>query len=85
MVYTEQMRDAIRLVKPPHGFSISIVDYETFLGIQFYESEWRHLSDKERYACLTYISKVKSILQSYGVSVTLDPILDIKYNDTREL
>jgi hypothetical protein len=85
MAYTNKMRESIRTIKPPKNFEIAIADYDKFLAIQFYESHWRHLSDPERIRCIEYMTKVKTILESLGASVTLDPILDIKYNDDRQL
>ena len=84
-MYTEKMRHAIRSVKAPKDFQITISDYDHFLAIQFYESHWRHLNDNERLRCIKYMTKIKTILESLGASVTLDPILDIKYNDDRQL
>lgn len=84
-MYTDEMRRAIRQVKPPKDFSIGIVDYDKFLSIQFYESEWRYLNDNERLRCIKYMEAVKKILESYGTSVTLDPILDVHYKDTRKI
>lgn len=84
-MYTKQMRQAVRSVKAPKDFEIAIADFDKFLAIQFYESHWRHLSDPERLRCIEYMTRVKTILESLGASVTLDPILDIKYNDERQL
>ena len=84
-MYTKQMRQAVRSVKAPKDFEIAIADFDKFLAIQFYESHWRHFSDPERLRCIEYMTRVKTILESLGASVTLDPILDIKYNDERQL
>lgn len=84
-MYTPKMKQAIRSVKAPKDFEISIADYDKFLAIQFYESHWRHLSDPERLRCIEYMTRIKNILESLGASVTFDPILDIKYNDERQL
>ena len=84
-MYTDKMKRSIRSVKAPKDFQITIADYDKFLAIQFYESHWRHLNDKERLRCIEYMMKIKSILESLGANVSLDPILDIKYNDERQL
>ena len=84
-MYTDKMKRSIRSVKAPKDFQITIADYDKFLAIQFYESHWRHLNDNERLRCIEYMMKVKNILESLGANVTLDPILDIKYNDERQL
>ena len=84
-MYTDKMKRSIRSVKAPKNFEISIADYGHFLAIQFYESHWRHLNDNERLRCIEYMTKIKNILESLGANVSLDPILDIKYNDERQL
>jgi hypothetical protein len=84
-IYTPQMREAVHRLRPPHGISIAIVDYDTFLGVQFYESQMAHLSEKQRLDCHQYFNLVKTIIASFGVNTTLDPILDLKYNDTRRI
>jgi hypothetical protein len=84
-MYTDKMKRSIRSVKAPKDFEISIADYDKFLAIQFYESHWRHLNDNERLRCIQYMTRVKNILESLGANVTLDPILDIRYNDERKL
>jgi hypothetical protein len=84
-MYTQQMKNAVHSIKPPKDFEISIFDYNEFLAIQFYESHWRHLSDPERLRCIKYMDAVKKTLEMLGAKVTLDPILDVKYNDDREI
>ena len=84
-MYTPKMRQAVASIKPPKNFEIAIFDYDKFLAIQFYESHWRHFNDNERFRCIEYMMKIKGILESLGANVTFDPILDIKYNDERQL
>lgn len=77
-MYTETMRKAVRSIPAPKDFNMDIVDYDHFLTVQFYESQWRHFTDKERLRCLLYMETVKKTLEKLGASVALDPILDIK-------
>ena len=51
-MYTAQMKNAVRTVKIPKEFKIDILDYDTFLTIQFYESQWKHYTDPERFQCI---------------------------------
>jgi len=78
-MYTEAMKKAVRSFKAPKQFKIDILDYGTFLTIQFYESQWRHYTDAERFKCIQYLQGVKGALEKLGAKVALDPILDIKY------
>jgi hypothetical protein len=78
-MYTDEMKKSIRTIKIPKEFKVDILDYDTFLTVQFYESQWKHYSDSERFQCVQYLLKVKSILESLGARVALDPVLDVKY------
>ena len=78
-MYTSLMKKAVHSFKVPKDFKIDILDYDTFLTIQFYESQWKHYTDTERFQCIQYLNKVKGALESLGAKVALDPILDVKY------
>ena len=80
-MYTEQMKRAVRTFKVPKEFKIDILDYDAFLTIQFYESQWRHYTDAERFQCIQYLQKVKGALEKLGARVAFDPILDVTYKD----
>jgi hypothetical protein len=79
MIYTPQMRAAVKSVKPPHDFQVDVIEYDftpPYIGLRFYESHWRYLSEFERLHCIEYLSKIKKIIESYGVNVTIDPVYD---------
>lgn len=79
-VYTPQMKREIKNLKVPSDFVMDIVEYDfypPYIGLRFYESHWRHMSEKERVRCVLYMQKVKKIIESHGVSVTLDPVYDV--------
>ena len=77
-MYTGLMKKAVKTIPIPKDFKIDILDYNTFLTIQFYESQWRHYSETERFLCIQYLNKLKKTLENLGARVALDPILDIK-------
>ena len=77
-MYTALMKRAIKTIPIPKDFKIDILDYDKFLTIQFYESQWKHYSETERFLCIQYLNKVKKTLENLGARVALDPILDIK-------
>lgn len=83
MTYTKNMQQAFRSIKAPHDLNVHILDYGNFLTVQFYESQWRHYTDAERFKCIQYLSKVKKTLESLGAVVALDPILDLETPDDR--
>jgi hypothetical protein len=76
MIYTPEVSSAIRSIPMPVEMSVDIVDYGTYLGIRFYESEWAHLSETERTKMAIYFQAVKKMLERGGVNSTLDPIYD---------
>ena len=80
MIYTPKIKEQIRSLKVPSDFIMDIVEYDfypPYIGLRFYESHWRHLSDLERLRCIDYLSKVKNIIEAYGINVTLDPVYDV--------
>jgi len=77
-MYTELMRRSVKSIPIPNDFRVDILDYGQFLTVQFYESQWRYYSEKERLQCIIYLDKVKKVLEKLGASVALDPILDVK-------
>jgi len=82
-MYTEQMQRAFKSIPVPKDFNAHIVDYDTFLVIRFYESQWRHYSEAERFKCVTYMMNVKSTLEKFGVRVAIDPVLDLETPEDR--
>ena len=80
MIYTPKIKSQVRSVPVPSDFVMDIVEYDMkppYIGLRFYESHWRHMSEKERIKCIVYLQKVKTIIQGYGINVTLDPVYDV--------
>ena len=77
-MYTEQMQKAFKSISAPKEFRAAIVDYDTFLTIRFYESQWRHYTESERFKCVQYMMNVKKALESLGAVVAIDPVLDLE-------
>lgn len=76
MIYTPDVAAAIKSIPMPVEMTVDIVDYEYYLGIRFYESEWAHLSENERMKMAMYFQAVKKMLEKGGVQSTLDPVYD---------
>ena len=76
MIYTPEVSAAIRSIPLPVEITVDIVDYETYLGIRFYESEWTHLSEGERLKMAMYFQAVKKMLERGGIKSTIDPVYD---------
>jgi len=80
MIYTPAMKREVKAVPIPYNFVMDIVEYDfspPYIALRFYESHWRHMSEKERIKCALYMDKIKKIIEAYGVNVTLDPVYDI--------
>lgn len=80
MIYTPKIKQQVHSIKVPHDFVMDVVEYDMhppYIGLRFYESHWRHLSDLERLKCIEYLQRVKRIIESNGINVTLDPVYDV--------
>lgn len=82
-MYTKQMQQAFKSIPVPKDFKAHIVDYDTFLVIRFYESQWRHYSESERLRCVQYMLNVRAALEKLGARVALDPVLDLETPEDR--
>ena len=82
-MYNAEMQKAFRSIKVPKGFKAHIVDYDKFLTIRFYESQWRHYTEAERFKCAQYMINVKKALESLGAVVAIDPVLDLETPEDR--
>lgn len=76
MIYTPDVAAAIKSIPMPVEMTVDIVDYEKYLGIRFYESEWNHLSENERMKMAMYFQAIRKMLERGGVKSTLDPVYD---------
>lgn len=79
MIYTPKIKAQVHSIPIPSDFVMDVVEYDMhppYIGLRFYESHWRHMTEKERLGCIVYLQKIKKIIQSNGIQVTLDPIYD---------
>lgn len=80
MIYTPKIKSQVQSVPVPSDFVMDIVEYDfapPYIALRFYESHWRHMSDPERLKCISYMDKIKKIIEAYGIKVTLDPVYDV--------
>jgi len=80
-IYTPKMRAALQTIKPPHDLTVEVIEYSDmnppFLGLRFYESEWRYLSESERLRCIEYLQDMRRIILAFGINSTIDPVYDV--------
>ena len=80
MIYTPQIKKEVQSITVPSNFVMDIVEYDfnpPYIALRFYESHWRHMSEKERLRCVSYMSQIKKIIESYKIGVTIDPVYDV--------
>lgn len=80
MIYTSKIKSEVKAISVPHDFVMDIVEYDfspPYIALRFYESHWRHFSEKERAGCALYLDKIKRIIEAHGINVTLDPVYDV--------
>lgn len=82
-MYNEIMQKAFKSIPVPKNFNVHIVDYDSFLTVRFYESQWRHYTETERFKCANYLLQVKAALEKLGARVALDPVLDLETPEDR--
>jgi len=84
MIYTREMQSVVKSIRAPHEFVVDIVEYDMkghqFIGLRFYESQWEYYNENERLNCVLYLDKVKTIIERFGVRVTLEPVIDTGNN-----
>lgn len=75
-LYTPDVRMAIQAIPMPVDMPVDIVDYGKYLGIRFYESDWKHISESERYKMGAYFEVIRRIFKAHNINATLDPVYD---------
>tara|TARA_R110000803_G_scaffold208395_1_gene277024 strand:- start:78 stop:338 length:261 start_codon:yes stop_codon:yes gene_type:complete len=85
MIYTPKIKSDVHKIPVPHEFAMDVMEYDLhppYIGLRFYESHWRHMSEKERINCIFYLKTIKEIIEAHGVNVTIDPVYDVPGGQT---
>jgi hypothetical protein len=73
--YTQEMAKAIRQISKPSGnLLMDIVRYPDFLVIRLYEDNFIQFEGIKKEMIIDYISKVKRLIESYGVRCELEGV-----------
>jgi hypothetical protein len=73
--YTEEMQKRIREIKSPvFGLLMDIVKYPDFLAIRLYEDNFLQFEGTKKEMVIDYVSKIKKVLESYGVRCELEGV-----------
>lgn len=71
-MYTDQMRRAFRSLRCPEGFSVELVDNETFITVKAKEKVFMSLETVEKKKqAIEYMIRVKKALEDNGAIVLL--------------
>lgn len=71
--YTAEMAKRLReLKKPASDLQMDIVQYPDFLAIRLYEDNFIQYHGTKKEMVIDYVTKVKQLLESYGVRVELE-------------
>ena len=72
--YTDEMKKRVRELKQPMFLLMDIAMYPDFLAIRLYEDNFVQFDGIEKEKVIDYVSKVKSLLESYGVRCELEGV-----------
>jgi cytochrome c-type biogenesis protein CcmH/NrfF len=71
-MYTDQMRRAFRSLRCPEGFSLELVDNDTFITVKAKEKVFMSLDTVEKKKqAIEYMIRVKKALEDNGAIVLL--------------
>ena len=73
--YNEEMANSIRkITKPSSKLLMDIVKYPEFLAIRLYEDNFIQFDGLKKEMVIDYVSKVKKVIESYGVRCELEGV-----------
>jgi hypothetical protein len=68
-MYTDAMRKAFHMVRPPKGFSVELIDNDHFLTIKLDERHFAKMVHDDKIAALQYTLQLKKALEMEGAIV----------------
>ena len=73
--YTPEMAKAVRsITKPSAKLMMDIVKYPEFLALRLYEDNFIQFEGLKKEMVIDYVSKVKRLIESYGVRCELEGV-----------
>ncbi len=71
--YTDEMRKRVREIpKPTYDLLMDVVMYPDFLALRLYEDNFLQFDGNKKEMVIDYVSKVKKLIESYGVRCELE-------------
>jgi hypothetical protein len=68
-MYTDSMRRAFHSVQAPKGFSVNIIDNESFLTVKLDEIQFIKMTHDDKIQALQYVVQLKKALEMEGAIV----------------
>lgn len=68
-MYTDSMRRAFHAVQSPKGFSVTIIDNDSFLTVKLDEKHFITMNHDEKIQALQYVVNLKKALEMEGAIV----------------
>lgn len=76
--YTEEMKKRVHEIKKPSMLLMDIVKYPDFLALRLYEDNFLQFEGTKKEMVIDYVSKVKRLIESYGVRCELEGVPSAK-------
>jgi hypothetical protein len=71
--YNDEMRKKVREIpKPTYDLLMDVVMYPDFLALRLYEDNFLQFDGNKKEMVIDYVSKVKRLIESYGVRCELE-------------
>lgn len=72
--YTDEMKKRIREINKPMFLLMDIAMYPEFLALRLYEDNFIQFDGIEKEKVVDYVTKVKKLIESYGVRCELEGV-----------
>lgn len=72
--YTDEMKKRIWEIPKPAMLLLDIVKYPEFLALRLYEDNFIQFDGTKKEMVIDYVSKVKRLIESYGVRCELEGV-----------
>ena len=72
--YTEEMRKKVHSIQKPSMLLMDVVKYPDFLALRLYEDNFLQFTGTKKEMVIDYVSKVKTLIESYGVRCELEGV-----------
>jgi hypothetical protein len=72
--YTAEMKKRVHEIKKPMLLMMDVVQYPDFLALRLYEDNFVQFDGIKKEEAISYVDKVKKLIESYGVRCELEGV-----------